>query len=115
MCECVSKKWETVPKRELNEDESMFFFGDEGIMGHLQLYLLNECYAHHCCQKDVIEGWGRAYVEGFFNALFFGVDGMSSVGNMQYEYALVCVGKIAQEIEDDPEYPEEVCGNVIGK
>ena len=56
MCECVSKKWETVPKRELNEDESMFFFGDEGIMGHLQLYLLNECYAHHCCQKDVIEG-----------------------------------------------------------
>lgn len=42
-------------KRELNENESMVFLRDEGIMGHLQHYHLNECYAQHCCKKDVIE------------------------------------------------------------
>lgn len=63
----------------------------------------------------MIEGWGRAYVEGFFNTLFFPVGGLSSIGNMQYEHALVCVGRIAQEIEDDLEYPEEVCGDRNGE
>lgn len=33
----------------------------------------------------MIEGCGRAYVEGFFNALFFGVERLSSIGCCPYQ------------------------------